>query len=568
MYRVLARKWRPQTFEQMVGQKHVTKTLANALKADRLAHAYIFAGLRGTGKTSMARILAKCLNCEQGPTTEPCGRCTSCSEIAESRSMDVMELDAASRRGIDSIRELQQVISYAPVRDRYKVLILDEFHMLTPEAFNALLKTLEEPPPNLMFILATTAIQKVLPTIQSRCQVFEFRRVSVGELADHLRRICDAEGVKISDSGLERLARAGEGSVRDSLSVLEKVLAFCGHEIDDDDLLRMLGGVRLEVIAKMVGGLAGRDAGVMLEVLDGLVDEGHDLFYFWSELISALRDLLMMSAVPGRSDLLARSPEEAKRLKESADGLSEEDLVRAFNILADLEPDLKSSAQPRFLFEAALVRLASLGAVRPIEEILKSFGSPPPDEPRPTASPEKRGGFAADLIASVSKDKIMLGAVLEASSSISASGGVVKFLFNGGEKAMARQLERKENLDLVKRHAERLLGRKVEFDVEVGKAAASSSPSATPQENPQPPPPQENPQPPRTFRKPEPSSHTRRPKAPRSIDGELLKKAKKDPGVRKLLHEFGAEVVEIGPQSAPQDRPTVEDGSANPEDSR
>ncbi len=539
MYQVLARKWRPQTFEEVVGQPHVTRTLANAIKSDRLAHAYIFAGLRGTGKTSIARIVAKCLNCEQGPTTEPCGKCVSCCEIADSRSLDVMELDAASRRGIDSIRELQEVISYAPVRDRSKVLILDEFHMLTKEAFNALLKTLEEPPPNLIFILATTEIQKVLPTIQSRCQVFEFRRVTVKELVDHLRRICEAEDIEISDSGLERLARAGEGSVRDSLSVLERVLAFCGREIDDDDLLRMLGGVRFEIISKMIGGLAGRDAGAMLEVLDGLVDEGHDLFHFWGELISALRDLIMMGAVPGREDLLARSPEEAKSLREAAVGLSQEDLVRAFNILADLERDLKASAQPRFLFEAALVRLSSLGAVRPIEEILQSLGSPA------HASPANRGGLAADLTSAVRKEKPMLGAVLEASSSLSATADTVELRFKDEEQAMARQLEREENRALVKRHAERLLGRKLELSVVVDKPA-------TPKEPPQPAPAPE---------KKEPAPRRREYKASRSIDGELLKRAKKDPGVKRLLHEFGAEVVEIGPLAAPEE-------SANPEESR
>jgi DNA polymerase-3 subunit gamma/tau len=539
MYQVLARKWRPQSFEEVVGQPHVTKTLANAIKADRLAHAYIFAGLRGTGKTSIARILAKCLNCEKGPTVEPCGKCTPCSEITESRSMDVMELDAASRTGVDDIRELQEVISYAPVRDRFKILILDEFHMLSKNAFNALLKTLEEPPPSVIFILATTEIQKVLPTIQSRCQVFEFRRIAVRELVDHLRRICEAEEIKVSESGLERLARAGEGSVRDSLSVLERALAFCGREIEDDDLLRMLGGVRLEVIAKMIGGLAGRDAGAMLEVLDGLVDEGHDLFHFWNELISALRDLMMMGAVPSREDLLARSPEEAKILKEAASGLSEEDLVRAFKILADLEWDLKSSTQPRFLFEAALVRLSSLGAVRPIEEILKSFGNPSP------ASPATGGGLAADLTASVQKDKPMLGAVLGASSSISAAGDAVELRFKDEEQAMARQLEREENRTLVKRHAERLLGRKVELSVVVDEPAAPKEP------------PQPTPGPPRK----EPALRRRHPKASRSTDGELLKKAKKDPGVKKLLHEFGAEVVEIGPLAAPEE-------SSNPEESR
>ncbi|MCH7779740.1 MAG: DNA polymerase III subunit gamma/tau, partial [Acidobacteria bacterium] len=225
MYQVLARKWRPANFDELVGQKHVSRTLTNAIESNRLAHAYVFAGLRGTGKTSVARILAKCLNCETGPTASPCSRCDACTEIAASRAMDVMEIDAASRTKVEQTRELLELVSYAPVRDRYKILIIDEAHMLSKQSFNALLKTLEEPPPNVIFVLATTELGKLLPTILSRCQVFEFRRIGTRDLAEHLRRVCDAEKIEISDSGLERIARAGEGSVRDSLSILERVRA-------------------------------------------------------------------------------------------------------------------------------------------------------------------------------------------------------------------------------------------------------------------------------------------------------------------------------------------------------
>jgi DNA polymerase-3 subunit gamma/tau len=528
MYQVLARKWRPQIFDEVVGQKHVTTTLANALTADRLAHAYIFAGLRGTGKTSIARILAKCLNCEQGPTTQPCGQCTSCSEIAESRSLDVLELDAASRTGVDNIRELQEVISYSPIRDRYKILILDEFHMLSKNAFNALLKTLEEPPPNVLFILATTEIQKVLPTILSRCQVFELRRVNVPEVAGHLRRICDEEKVKISELALERIARAGEGSVRDSLSVLERVLAFCGHEIEDDDVLRMLGGVRLEVLSELMCGIAAHNAGKMLQVLDGLIDEGHDLLHFWSELVSVIRDLMMLDAAPDRTDLLARSPEEAKALEEAASGLSLEDLTRIFGIIADLEPGLKASSQPRFLFEATLIRLASLGAVRPIEEVLNALGSAPSGNPTP-APPKKfkkkaapgrpgpkaqPGGFAADLIAAVSSESGMLGAVLRAASSIKADGNSVAIEFARGA-ATARQLDINENLELIRGQAEKILGKAAKIRVQSGQPQAAGAPRPA--------------------------------KRSRSAEAELLEKAKSEPGVKKLLHEFGAQVVEVRP---------------------
>jgi len=243
MYQVLARKWRPQGFDQLVGQSQVSRTLSNAVAAGRLAHAYLFAGLRGTGKTTVARILAKCLNCEQGPTTTPCGRCAPCLEIAESRALDVLEIDAASRTKVEQTRELLEVVSYAPVRDRYKVLIIDEAHMLSKASFNALLKTLEEPPPNVVFLLATTEPQKILSTIVSRCQVFEFRRVGVAELVGHLRHICDAESITIPDPALERLARAGEGSVRDSLSLLDQVIAYVGDASITRDVVSEVLGV-------------------------------------------------------------------------------------------------------------------------------------------------------------------------------------------------------------------------------------------------------------------------------------------------------------------------------------
>lgn len=542
MYQVLARKWRPQVFDELVGQSHVSKTLTNAIGSDRLAHAYIFAGLRGTGKTTVARILAKCLNCETGPTARPCGTCDPCREIAESRAMDVMEIDAASRTKVEQTRELLEVVSYAPVRDRYKILIIDEAHMLSKASFNALLKTLEEPPPNVLFILATTEVGKIIPTILSRCQVFEFRRVGVQELTRHLRKICDAEKIRITDGSLERVARAGEGSVRDSLSLLERVLACCGHEVDDGDVLRLLGGVRAEVLTEMVGALSRRDAAGMLSVLDGLMDEGHDLNQFWTEYVAVIRDLLLLRSVPDRLDLLSRSPEEGRALLSAAETLSTEDLTRTFQLLADLEPALRASSRPRFMFEAALIRLASLGAVQPIEQVLQALGqgaaaspaAPPPSRPAPEKKKPAAGSDVAErLVAAVHDDKPVLGAVLE-QSRIALRDGVLTVAFDKGQESMARPLQRRESLDVLRRHAEQIAGGAVEVRVTTpgqdrsrGGRSAAAPPTRAPSR--------------------------RRPATGASGHGQLLEQAKREPGVSKLLREFGAQVVEIRPLSEPRD---------------
>ncbi|HKQ61887.1 MAG TPA: DNA polymerase III subunit gamma/tau [Candidatus Polarisedimenticolaceae bacterium] len=537
MYTVLARKWRPQGFDELIGQRHVAQTLANAIRSGRLAHAYLFAGVRGTGKTTVARILAKCLNCEHGPTPEPCGRCTPCVEITEGRALDVLELDAASRTQVDNIRELQELISYAPVRDRYKVLIIDEAHMLSKAAFNALLKTLEEPPPRVVFVLATTELHKVLPTIVSRCQLFEFRRVGAPEVARQLQKLCEHESLRISTPSLERIARAGEGSVRDSLSVLERVVAFCGQDVADDDVLRLLGAVRGDVLAELLRALAARDAAGMLVVLDSLIDEGHDLVQFWNELIGALRDVLVRRAAGPRLEPLSRSADELEALDAAAGALSREDLSRAFQILADLEPALKSSAQPRFLFEGTLIRLASLGAVRPIEELLGAVGgtatprAPRAPAPAPApAPPEKKspavaaeGALGPRLVAAALEARPMLGALLqEGDTELDGDALVVRFA--AGREALGRTLQRAENVEQLQTLASELIGRRTAVRIELAGA-----------------------RPPETAAAPEPG---------------LLEQAKREPGVTRLLREFGAQVVDIRPMGAAEPLSRPEDAAS------
>jgi len=588
MYRVLARKWRPQGFAELVGQQHIARALTNAIESERLAHAYIFAGVRGIGKTTVARILSKCLNCEKGPTPTPCNECAPCREITDGRSLDVLELDAASRRGIDSIRELQEVVSYSPARDRYRILILDEFHMLTKEAFNALLKTLEEPPERVMFVLATTEIQKILPTILSRCQVFEFRRVAAPDLAAHLRKICDAEGVKISGHALDRIAWAGEGSVRDALSVLERVLAFCGNEVTDDDALQILGAVRNELLEELIGGLAERDAARMLTVLDGLVAEGHDLVHFWGELVAVLRDLLLLRVDPESAGLLSRTPEHTEAVRRAAEGLSREDLLRVFQIVSDLEARLKTSSQPRFLFEATLVRLASLGAVRPIEELISTLApeiparserkappsqkkkrpAPPavaPEPAKPVAAPTERPvpvvrearesspppsaespafgeapPFFTDLVAAVHRTKPMLGAILEQVAGVSLDGDVLGLAFSDGAGPIGRRLEQTDSREFLERCTEEVVGRRLRLRV-----GACDAPPPRPETAPPRPPAPASP----------PRSAVDLPGPPPEGVGrdELLERAKNEPGIQKLLYEFGAQVVEISPLETPKE---------------
>ncbi len=515
---------RSPPFESLIGQQHIARTLRNAIEADRLAHAYIFSGLRGTGKTSAARILAKCLNCEKGPTPDPCNQCIPCTEITQGRSIDVLEMDAASRTGVGDIRELQEVVSYAPARDRFKVLIIDEVHMLSKSAFNALLKTLEEPPARVVFILATTEIQKVLPTILSRCQVFEFRRVTPRELSTHLRSICDSEGITISDEALDRIARAGEGSVRDSLSVLERILAFCGTEVEDEDVLQVLGAVRAEILIRMVGAIAERDAGEMLATLDAVMDEGRDLLHFWSELLAVFRDILITRVAGADTELLSRSPEEIRALDKITTALSGEDLNRVLGLLVELEPGLKSSSQPRFLFESALIRTASLAAVVPIERFLESLSGGGGDLSSPSGEQKKKkltrsepatAGFRAALLASIKKrSRPMITALIGHASGVELEGDQAIIRFPAGAESFKTQAEREETLTLLKGCASEAGGRPLVLRIELEKDKNGRDPG------------------------PRREAGNRR---------QLMETAGSDPAVKHLLREFGAQIVDIRP---------------------
>jgi DNA polymerase III subunit gamma/tau len=403
-YQVIARKWRPQKFEDVTGQEILTRTLRNSIEHGRLHHAYLFSGARGVGKTTTARLVAKALNCHKaaGPTGTPCvtmdeTACASCREIAEGRSMDVLEIDAASNTGIDNVRDVIITnIGIRPARDRYKVFIIDEVHMLSDKAFNALLKTIEEPPPNVVFIMATTDEHKVPETITSRCQLFEFRTIATAKIAERLRFIAGAEKISISDEAVREIARAGDGSMRDAQSAFDQVISFAGDKIKTEDVEKALGIAGADVLARVVSGIAENNAAEALAIVDDLVMRGHNLRNFCRDVLGHLRDLLVVK-VSGDPRLLDSSSAQASTLQQQAALFTESDLVRFFHSLAETEASLKDAANPRYQVEVGLVklmemrRLASLadliGRISELESALRN-GQPPAERKSPQSAPD------------------------------------------------------------------------------------------------------------------------------------------------------------------------------------
>jgi DNA polymerase-3 subunit gamma/tau len=387
MYQVIARKYRPQTFSELVGQEHVRTTLANAIAQGRIAHGYIFSGQRGTGKTTVARILARCLNCERGVSSEPCLQCAPCREIAEGRSPDVIEIDAASNRGINEMRELRENVRYRPARDRYKVFIIDEAHQITTEAFNALLKTLEEPPEWVVFMLCTTEAHKIPTTISSRCQQFTFRSVEFGELMERMQWICGQEGIQADVETLAVLAQSGEGSVRDALSALDQAIACCGTTLNATEVRNLLGLHSLDTLGEVAQALEASDSKRMLEIVQELERNGHNLQHFCRELSRYFRNLLVAKVAGAGSRLIAASDAEQERLQATAATFSEPDLTRFLQITLDLYREMQASLQPRLHLEMGLLRLVYAGRLAPIEHAIAGLGSTPaPATPTPRAS--------------------------------------------------------------------------------------------------------------------------------------------------------------------------------------
>ncbi len=369
-YLVLARKWRPRTFEDLIGQEHVARILKNAITQNKVAHAYIFSGPRGVGKTSTARILAKALNCVNGPTPEPCGTCHSCTAISDGSSIDVLEIDGASNTGVDNIRDLRERVIYGPSGGRYKVYIIDEVHMLSTSAFNALLKTLEEPPPHVIFVLATTEPKKIPPTVLSRCQHLPFRRIPGQKIKERLGSISGAEGIKITGAALDMIARAADGSMRDSLTILDQIASF-SEDITADEVKDLLGITDVETLSRLSAAVIEGRRKDLISIISGLTNTGTDLKAFTRDLLQFIRNLLIAKIAGNTEEIIDLSEEESASLNSIKDTAAEEHIAILLSELIKAEPGIRNAYYPRISLEMTLIRLSMLSHLKSVNEAIR-----------------------------------------------------------------------------------------------------------------------------------------------------------------------------------------------------
>ena len=549
-YQVIARKWRPQSFGEVVGQQHVTQTLENAIRGGRVAHAYIFSGVRGVGKTTTARILAKALNCVKGPTPEPCNACDSCREIAAGTSFDVIEIDAASNRGIDQIRELREMVRYAPAASRHKVVILDEAHQLTDEASNALLKTLEEPPEKVIFVMATTQPDDLVETIRSRSQHFHFRSLTFAEIVRALEDIAKKEALEIDSGALAVISRAAEGSLRDALSLLEQAIAYCGTKIHDKEVRELLGVVPEEALDELMGAIAARSSERALGLVHRLISDGRNLQHFCREAIRHVRNLMVASVCSAESELIAAPPDERPRLAKQAAQFGEEDLTRFFQILLSTDDDLRRRPDPRLHLELGLLKMVNAARLAPLEELLAelrgpeasggtsrapvarvttaSAAAPSPEEPAPPPAPTRRpaamappsvmasaaaeiSGLAAaqvDAIKAAIQSRFrFLSSLIEPVTRCEVEGGEMRLYFPMESRALADMLQGRDTMEQLRAITSQVMGQPLRVCVKLESG--------------------------RTSRGVEPTL------------SELRSQFEQDPIVREMLRRFGGTISDV-----------------------
>jgi DNA polymerase III subunit gamma/tau len=430
MYLALARKYRPQKFAELIGQASICKTLQNAIAMNKVYQALIFSGMKGVGKTSAARILAKALNCEKGPAIEPCNQCQTCVEITEDNSTDYMEIDGASNNGVNEVRSLRETVKYKPLKNRFRIVVIDEVHMLSNAAWNALLKTIEEPPEHTIFIMATTDFHKIPATIVSRCQHFEFKRIPFEVIKQVLKDICQKENIKISDYALYLISKSAEGSLRDAKKILDQAIAISSGNVKDDDVIAILGIIAEETFITLTRDVFSQDRKGIIEKINELIERGTDLRFFYGEYLRFIRDLIIIKSIPDSERLHNLNPENVAEIKEIIKEVNEVELLRFFNAVKELEQTMRYTENPSIILEYMFLKLSYFSALVSIEEYLKKIKdtkvAPPPAppayvplEPGPQEEKAPVSAAAADLITAlkerIEKEKPRLASALSSS---------------------------------------------------------------------------------------------------------------------------------------------------------